>query len=240
LYIEALYNVKQRNDSLAIVGLNTIIQNNPNSPLKEKAATMIDVLKRRKEIETYLTNLQVTRAEDDQILIPTETKPVVKQQAPVATPPVVIQKPAVAVPVIKDTVAKAPPLLTSGSFVIKPDAPHTVVMILDKVDGVYINEAKNAFNRYNKQNYYGQVIDITKDVIDADRSMLIMSVFADGAAALQYYDKIKRDASREVSWLPANKYSFIIITSDNLQVLKTNKDINGYKALLNKQYPGKF
>ena len=57
---------------------------------------------------------------------------------------------------------------------------------------------------------------------------------------MEYYDKIKRSASREVSWLPATKYSFVIITSDNLQVLKTNKDITGYKALLNKQYPGKF
>lgn len=241
LYIEALYNVKQRNDSLAIMGLNTIIQNNPNSPLKDKAATMIDVLKRRKEIEDYLTKLQVTRVEDDKILIPSDdNKPVAKQQAPVATLPVVIQKPGAAVPVIKDTLPKAPPLLTNGAFTIKPDAPHTVVMILDKVDGVYANEARNAFNRYNKENYYGQPIDITKDAIDAEHTILIISSFADGAAALQYCEKIRKDASREVSWLPANKYSFIIIAGDNLQVLKTNKDITGYKALLNKQYPGKF
>ena len=239
LYIEALYNIKQHSDSIAIVGLNTIIQNNPTSPLKDKAATMIDVLKRRKEIETYLTNLQVTRAEDDQVLIQNDNQPVAKQQPQVTGIPKSIQKPAVTAPVIKDTLLKAP-LLTSGSFVIKPDAPHTVVMILDKVDGVYINEAKNAFNRYNKENYYGQPFEITKDELDADRSILVISSFTDGAAALQYCDKIKRDASREVSWLPANKYSFIIITTENLLVLKTNKDINGYKALLNKQYPGKF
>lgn len=241
LYIEALYNVKQRNDSVAIAGLNTIIQNNPNSPLKDKAITMIDVLRRRKEIETYLTNLQVTRVEDDKILIPSgDTKPVAKQQAPVAAVPVTIQKPAAAVPVIKDTLPKAPPLLTNGAFTIKPDAPHTVLMILDKVDGVYVNEAKNAFSRYNKENYYGQTIDITKDIIDAEHNVLIISSFADGAAALQYCEKIRRDAPREISWLPAGKYSFVIITMDNLQVLKTNKDITGYKALLNKQYPGKF
>jgi hypothetical protein len=209
--------------------------------LKDKAATMIDVLKRRKEIEDYLTNLQVTRVEDDKILIPSgDNKPVVKQQAPVAAVPTAIQKPAAAVPVIKDTVPKAPALLTNGAFTIKPDAPHTVVMILEKVDGVYINEAKNAFGRYNKENYYGQVIDITKDAIDADHNILIFASFADGAAALQYCEKIRKDAAREISWLPANKYSFIIITGENLQVLKTNKDLTGYKALLNKQYPGKF
>jgi tetratricopeptide (TPR) repeat protein len=238
LYIEALYNVRQHNDSIAIAGLNTIIQNNPASPLKGKAETMIDVLKRRKEIEDYLTKLQVTRAESDNVLIP-DDKPVEKQKAPVTTAPVLIQKPTVSAPVIRDTI-KAPPVFTSGAFILKPEAAHTVLMILDKVDGVYVNEARNAFNRYNKENYYGQPIDIAKDVIDAEHSILVISSFADAAAAIEYYEKIKRSASREVSWLPANKYSFVIITNENLLALKANKDITGYRALLNKQYPGKF
>lgn len=240
LYIEALYNVRQRNDSIAIAGLNALIQNNSNSPLNDKAATMIDVLMRRKEIETYLTNLQVTRAEDDTKLIAIEDNKPVAKAPPVASgaPPkqIVVTAPSVNV---KDTV-KAVPLLAKGLFVMKPDAPHTVIMILDKVDGVYVNEAKNALSRYNKENYYGQIIDISKDVLDAGINLLVMSSFADGAAALEYYTKVKKDAPRELSWLPANKYSFLIITGENLQVLKENKDITGYKTLLNTLYPGKF
>ena len=77
-------------------------------------------------------------------------------------------------------------------------------------------------------------------MIDGEHSILVISSFTDGAIALQYYDKIKKDAPREVSWLPANKYSFFIISAENLQLLKINKDIAGYKTLLNKQYPGKF
>jgi tetratricopeptide (TPR) repeat protein len=241
LYIEALYNVRQRNDSVAIAGLNAIIQNNPSSPLKAKAETMIDVLKRRDEIEAYLTSLEVTRAEEDVVIKQDENnKPVAKQQPAAATVTPVIKKPAVAVPVIKDTMPLAPPQLTSAGFVIKPDAKHIVLMVLDKVDGVYVNEAKNAFTRYNKENYYSNFYEIAKDIIDADHSILAISTFTDDAEALQYYDKIKKAAAREVSWLPAAKYSFIIITNENLQVLKTNKDLAGYKALLNKQYPGKF
>jgi outer membrane protein assembly factor BamD (BamD/ComL family) len=240
LYIEALYNVRQRNDSIAIAGLNALIQNNPNSPLRNKAETMIDVLQRRKEIETYLTNLQVTRAEDDTKLIAIEdNKPIVKAPPVAPAAPakqLVLTAPAVNV---KDTV-KAVPLLAKGSFVMKTAAPHTVIMILDKVDGVYVNEAKNALSRYNKENYYGQVIDITKDALDAGLNLLVMSSFADGAAALEYYTKLKKDAPIELSWLPANKYSFLIITNENLQVLKENKDITGYKTLLNTIYPGKF
>ena len=65
-------------------------------------------------------------------------------------------------------------------------------------------------------------------------------LFADAASALLYYDKIKRNAAAEISWLPANKYSFLIITEENLQLLKTNKNLAGYKALLNTQFPNRF
>lgn len=225
LYIEALQNVKNRNDSAAIQGLQLIISNNPTSPLKEKAETMIAVLKRRAEIEKYLTDLQVTRAEENQLKVPDMPKPV---------------NPVAPAPVIKDTVAKAPAPLTSGPFVMAVNAPHYVIMILNKVDQVYTNEARNAFIRYNKENYYGQPININKDVLDADNNLLVITSFPDAAAALLYYNKIKKDAVSEISWLPANKYSFLIITEANLQLLKTNKNLQGYKALLNTQFPNRF
>ncbi len=225
LYIEALHYVKNHDDSAAIRGLQTLMNTYPSSPLKEKASTMIDVLRRRAEIEKYLTSLEITRDEDD--------KPIkVEQKA-------VVNKPPAAVPVADSTKKVVPPL-TSGPFVMSLSSPHYVLMILEKVDPVYVTEARNAFNRYNKENYFGQTIQINKDALDADRSLLVISPFPDAAAALLYYDKIKRSAKSEISWLPANKYSFLIITDANLQLLKTNKNIPDYKNLLNTQYPNRF
>lgn len=226
LYIEALNHVKNRDDSAAIKGLQLIIANDPNSPLRSKAETMIDVLKRRAEIEKYLTSLEITRAGENQLNAPVMPKPVNKP----VTPPTVL----------KDTVAKVPPPLSSGPFVMAVNAPHHVLMILDKVDQVYINEAKNAFTRYNRENYYSQPLTIVKDAIDGERNLLVISSFPDAAAAMLYYEKIKRSAASEVSWLPATKYSFLIITDENLQLLKTNKNLTGYKALLNTQFPNRF
>ena len=225
LYIEALQNVKNRDDSAAIKGLQLIISNNPTSPLKAKAETMIDVLRRRAEIEKYLTNLQVTRAEENQLKTPETPKAVNKPVTP---------------SVLKDTVAKIAPALTSGPFVMAVNAPHHVIMVLNKVDQVYTNEAKNALTRYNKENFYGQTININKDALDADNNLLVITSFPDAAAAMIYYNKIKKDAASELSWLPANKYSFLIITEANLQLLKTNKNLTGYKALLNTQFPNRF
>ena len=225
LYIEALHNVKNRDDSAAIKGLQAIIANNPTSPLKDKAQTMIDVLKRRGEIEEYLTKLEVTRAGENQVTITEPPKPVNKPIVPVEK---------------KDTVAKVQPPLTRGSFAMAVNSPHHVLMVLDKVDPVYVTEARNAFNRYNRENYYGQPININTDTLDAQRNLLVITSFPDAATALLYYTKIKRDAASEISWLPANKYSFLIITDANLQLLKENKDLTGYKTLLNTQFPNRF
>lgn len=240
LYIEALHHVKNRDDSAAIKGLQSIIAGNPDSPLKDKAQTMIDVLRRRTEIEQYLTNLEVTRAEENQVKIPEQPAQTAKPVMPAKITDTIVRVP-IPVPVPKDTVAKtitAPVKL--GSFTMTLAAPHVVLMILDKVDPVYVTEARNAFNRYNRENYWGQPININTDVLDAEKNLLVISQFSDAAAALLYYDKIKRSAAAEISWLPANKYSFLIITNDNLQLLKTNKDLQGYKSLLNMQFPNRF
>lgn len=227
LYIEALYHVRQRNDSMAISSLEILMNTYPASPLKAKAQTMIDVLKRRKDIETYLTNLQITRDTGNNMIIPADN-------------PVVNNKP-LTLPVARDSAKHiVVPPLTNGAFTMALNAPHLVIMVLEKVDPVYVNEAKNAFSRYNTENYYGQPLAISKESMDADHNLLVTSSFPDAATALQYYIKIKKAAAAEVSWLPANKYSFLIITMGNLQLLKANKNIAEYKKLLNTQYPGKF
>ncbi|MGG9972403.1 tetratricopeptide repeat protein [Ferruginibacter sp. SUN002] len=243
LYIEAIYHVKQKSDSIAKIVLKNIIQLYPTSPLKAKSEKLIDVLSRRAEIEKYLTDLQVTRAKEDDIIkiddapIVNNTMPVVADTiaAVVNTPltPVVIEK--------KDTVKiVAPTIITSGPFAFNEAAPQNVIMLLDKVDGTYINEAKNAFSRYISEGYGDRQITLTKDAIDKDYAILIFSSFDDAKKAMDYMNKLKRAAPTEVSWLQSNKYSFFICSDENLQKLKANKDIAGYKLLLNKQYPGKF
>ena len=241
LYIESMYYIKERKDSNAIATLNNLQELYPSSPLHDKASTMIDVLSRRDSIEKYLTNLEVTRAEEDKAIFVDESNatPGVPVQKP-AEPKTVIIKPAVKPGILRDSIIKVPDQYVSGSFVFKADQPHYVTMILDKVDGVYINEAKNAFNRYNKESYYTQNLVITRDAIDAEKTLLLFGPFEDAAAAEKYFDKVKKAAPTEVSWLQATKYSFLIISESNLQVLKTTKDLPAYKKLLNANLGNKF
>lgn len=251
LYIESVYYVRQRNDSLAIITLSNIINNYPNSPLKNKAANMIDVLSRRYDIENYLTNLKIERLkEDSQIVIREDLQRVNRVPSLVQNSSTVRQNN----PAIKDSMNTNPvtpakndtaqttikPAVMASSYSFAPETLQYVVMLLDKVDPVYISEARNAFNRFNRQTSSTPKIEITRDTLDKERSLLVFSQFENADAAIAYADKLKKNAASEVSWLPANKYSFFITSESNLQLLKSKKDLQNYIKLLSTKYPGKF
>ncbi|MEO5647549.1 MAG: hypothetical protein ABIQ56_04255, partial [Chitinophagaceae bacterium] len=233
LYIEAVYHIRQRNDSAATIILKQIINKYPGTPLNLKAANMLEVLGKRTQIESYLTTLQVERAKDDSLVVikDNNVNPQLTNNLPVNGQPV---NPQVNVPVVTNLPTP------TGPFSFNPAEAQYVVMVLDKVDAVFASEARNAFNRYNREKFASQAIEIRKDVMDKDRSLLLFSNFKDAEAAIAYTTRIRKDAGSEVSWLPPAKYSFIILSESNLQLLKQNKDLQGYKSLLNSRFPGIF
>lgn len=242
LYIESVYHIRQHADSTALQTLATLVTQYPESPLRQKAVTLMDVLKRRDSIENYLTNLQVERvkeADELSVFDDTKTSRDVNQQTE-------RQQPIISVaPVRADTATllperQLPAPVKRADFTFDAMEPQYVVMLLKKVDPVYASEARNAFIRYNREKFYQQKIDIVKDTLDGDRSLLVFSSFLNAEEAMKYVTRISRDAASEVSWLPADKYSFYIISAANLELLKENKKLEDYIQLLNTQYPGVF
>jgi tetratricopeptide (TPR) repeat protein len=238
-YIEAIYYVQCEQDTDAIVKLDTLIKLFPTSPLSEKAKTLIDVLKRRKEIEAYLSSLEITRApEDDKILI-ADNKTIETKKAVAVTPSAPKLAEIKPIKTMQDGAVSLPPSMLSGEFKWQPAKQHNVIMLLDKVDEVYVTEVVNAYKRYNTSNGLNS-ISVSKLPLNAQQNMVSFSKFENAEEAILYFEKIKRAAPTQVSWLQASKYSFFIINDDNLQLLKTNKALDKYKQLLNNQYPGKF
>ncbi|HEY1202992.1 MAG TPA: tetratricopeptide repeat protein, partial [Niastella sp.] len=295
LYIQSVYYIKQRQDDSAKKTLTDITRLFPTSPMAAKARALIDVLSRRKQIEEYLTNLQIERPAEDSTAEPVAvvTPPPVKQQPvvqqpAVQDPPVAAkpdpkpatnmpktQQPASTVPKVdqpKPDVAKIdkpvttpvkppvnqlpPPPVKKDSTAIpkvkveepKPlvlthnaEQPHYVAIVLDKVDPVYVNEARNAFTRYNREQYSTKGLSVNNQNVSDAYKLVLIGAFPNAGEAMNYIDKTKKLAATEiVPWLPATKYSFIIVTDNNLQVLMNTKDVNALKQFLNQQYPGKF
>ncbi len=243
LYIEAVYYVKQREDSVAKKVLNDLIAQFGNSPLKEKATTLLDVLGRRAQIEEELRNMVVTRIPGDTatgkepITIITQPKPDTSNVQPVkpVQPPVVNKIPPA------DTSAVKPPVNVSSSYVNAPNEAHYVVLLLNKVDPVFSNEAKNAFLRYNRTNYSAKNFSADLFELNADYKMLLIAPFTNAEDAINYIDKTKpKTASEIIPWLKGGKYFFSILTNGNFDLLKLKKDVDVYKAFLNQYFPGKF
>ena len=203
---------------------------------------MIDVLKRRSSIENYLSTLSIERAKEDSQIIVYDDATISKGVLPVITNNNQKPKDAVIIPgkAVMDSAKKLPPPVSNGTFTFDPLTPQYVIMVLNKVDPVYSSEARNAFTRYNREKFSSLGIEITKDTLDKDRTLLIFTQFENADAAINYRDKLKKDAASEISWLPAEKYSFYIISNTNLDLLKQNKNLQNYIELLNKKYPGKF
>jgi outer membrane protein assembly factor BamD (BamD/ComL family) len=242
LYIESIYYVSKHDDSTAINTLTSLTQQFGSSPLSQKAETMIDVLHRRSEIESYLTNLQVTRLSDDEPSPVVNLNPVenIIDKKEIKKADSVVTKPVTKVAQQKTDTVKS----ISGAaktFVFNASDQQFVGIILNKVDPVYASETKNAFNRYNQSNFYNQRINVTNTKLNDSLNIVLLGPFTDAASALIYVDKVKpKTAGQIIPWLKPDKYSFTIISQSNLDVLNDTKDMNGYKSLMDKVLPGKF
>ena len=241
LYIESVYFVSKKEDSSALVSLKNLVNKYPGTALAEKAKTMIDVLGRRTEIEDYLTNLQITRAEEDvaQVVTFSSTEPELNR--PVKKLDSMVTRPIIQKIIINnvDTAAKAPVVVKSFTF--KPEEQQYVLLLLDQVAPVYVNEAKNAFSRFNKEKFYNQKLDLNSVKLDDRYNLLLIGPFADAIGATDYVDKTRPvTTNRILPWLAADKYNYVIISKANLELLKENKDIDGYRKLLKTVLPEKF
>jgi len=274
LYIESIYYVKNREDSIAINRLEEINKLFPNTPLKEKASTMIDVLKRRKEIETYLTNLKIEKSAEitERPIELNDVTTVKKAPAPKAEiglkqAPVLQVKPLKIEPkeqsltinlkeVKVDTTRKLPnvvlidaplqklePTKTApiNQYLFSTNDPHFVAVALDKVDGIFAGEAKNAFNRFNREQFGNLNLAIGNETILPTLQLVLVGPFSNAGEAVSYINKAKpQAAARIVPWLAPEKYSFLILSGANLNVLKSKKDIQEYRGFLHGVFPDIF
>lgn len=330
LYIQAVAQINERSDSLAIGSLQEIINRVPSTPMAEKAQNLIDILGKRADIEAYLQALKIEPIQEDSLVLPIDevkiipapkpepkkeplpeppapatkeikasitekNKPSNKKQDIVISPStqsidsvgkLVKQPNAIVSTTVKDTLKttapsepvtnndKKPVIVKSDSSIknapvvkinpptpvkttapmisipvkeIKPsfeeipNQPHYVMLLTDQVDGIFVGEAKNAFNRYNKQKINAPDLLVSTDKINDTQRLLMIGAFKDQSTAWDYLEKIKKLATTEIiPWLPANKYRIYLISQKNLDLLLKEKNIENFKTFIEKTYPGKF
>lgn len=243
LYIESIYYIKQKQDNIAINRLESIQSLFPKTEIADKATNMIGVLKRRKEIEAYLSNLNIERPEEvvsrNVDLNSTNTTNIdLPKKVPAI--PNHIQKLA-PVPAIQE-ISKPVIPKNDSSFQFEAADSQYVVFVLNKVDPIFISESKNAFNRFNQERFYGQKIPIAiLPINDSIQFLLIGMPFTNASNAISYMDLVKSlTSSRIIPWLTADKYNYSIISLSNLAILQKRKNYTKYSEFLHQLFPDKF
>lgn len=241
LYIESVYYIKQKQDSIAKLRLATISALFPNNPIAEKAKTMLDVLNKRAEIEAYLTNLSIERPiETEERKIDLNTTQT--QQIPIiAKTPTTVRVPEKVTPTAPIVSAIIEKKTLPDEYTFNTADSQYVAIALYKVDPVFVNEAKNAFNRFNQDRYYGQKLPITVIRINEAEQLLLMGPFVNATEASTYTDKNKGlAATRIIPWLTPDKYSFSIISPSNLTILRKKGETAQYWQMLKNLFPDKY
>jgi hypothetical protein len=72
-----------------------------------------------------------------------------------------------------DTVVNKPII---SAYAFKPDDKYYAAVILTKVDMVWVNETKNAFNMYNRGKYYNKQFEYTVTPINAEYKVLLIGI----------------------------------------------------------------
>ncbi len=240
LYVKALYLIHTNMDSLAIEQCKKIIRTYSISPIADIAKNTIVVLKNKQRIIQYLDSTVIIKDEYVVRRLPDLYQPevVVNQVDSVNTIKSAIdllnQK-------NKSTVANALPTVIIGPFKYIPADNTLVGVILKKVDPVYQNEVRNAVDIYTRNQFIFRSFKVNLDTINKQNSVVVVSTFRSYAEALAFLVKMRNNIpATSFSWLDRSKYEFVLLSKENLKVLKESKEIEMYKQLLNKALPEIF
>ena len=251
MYIEAVYYAHERKDSSATKILGQLVAQFPKDPLAPKAARLKDVLGRRTQIEQYLTNLHVERDKEDSLNIDTTSQAVkAPVPAPIAAGPPDLHRarendayPMLGVPVVgQGGLSGRPGLLVSSkpvqglhsdSYYFDPSSPHLVLLVMTQVASVYSTEAKNAFSRYDQDVHYQEDIPLDTMLLQAGVNVIRIGPFKNIIDAIAYQMGVQRNSPKDIiPWLAASKYQFVVISLDNLTVLRQKKNLTEYSTFI--------
>ncbi|MFY8003192.1 MAG: tetratricopeptide repeat protein, partial [Chitinophagaceae bacterium] len=246
-YLDCIQLARSKQDSLAKDALVNFLKNHPTDPLAEKAQIMLEVLRERDAIELHLTYSTEEKIIDDtiterriileetQLQVKERNKPTVGNISATTVKPIINQPVALPPPAINNS-----PLAKAKEFVFDAKDKYWVGLIF-KPDDASLNEVRNAFNRYNKQIFYDRVPALNDINLNSASKLLLYGTFDDAAAAIKYFDKIKLQASYSIiPWIQPTRYQFILISNQNLDLLKENKQLENYLNYIKKIFPDKF
>ncbi|MFZ9299789.1 MAG: tetratricopeptide repeat protein [Chitinophagaceae bacterium] len=234
LYIESVYYVREKNDSLALDILKKLQMLFPTSAITPKAKILADVVGKRAELEKYLTELDVVRVNEvEQTIDPAliDSGLTIKDSVKLIS----------SIPENIDSTKNKPNPSEHNidGYTFNPSDIHVVVLVLQKIDNVYLNEARNALRKYNREQLIELPIINTTDY-GTDIRFLSLGNFSNRTEANAYLAKVNTESSRSIfPWLPKEKYYFLAISTINFEQMVKKQELERYQQIIKEHTPYK-
>jgi adenosyl cobinamide kinase/adenosyl cobinamide phosphate guanylyltransferase len=222
---------QQRQDSIAIVLLDSIIYANQNELIRSKAKNIIAEIKKRKETESYLKNLRIVLPEPAPLII-TEELVVSPQQKNNTSTADNKSQDSTGTKQAKESHPTATPI---PAIIFTNDSleEHYMAIVTNKVKEVFVKETQTAFNYLNEDEYKKLQLNTTYVQFDDEVYIVWIGPFANQASGIQYIQKIKPRLKKElISFIPEKQYEIYIFGKSNLLQIKSKDDLKLYQEYM--------
>ena len=229
-FIQVKMYAQQRMDSIALILLDSIILQNTNEKIRDRAKNIIAELKNRKETESYLNDLILTKeildpVNDNNNTLATTAANTAITTAPLETAAATLQK-----PIIKPS---ANPLIPAIAFTNDSTEPHYIALATQKVTATFVKEMQNAFTYLNNDEFIKQKLNVTYIQFNENSYIVWIGPFENSQVAKTYMNKVKPRLSTEIiSFVPSKQYEIYLLSKSNILLIKDEADLKQYQQYM--------
>ena len=227
-FIRVKMYAQQRKDSLAINLLDSIVLQNQNELIRERAKNIIAELKNRKKTETYLSKLvniiPVSVLIDSTSITATSSN---NQDQVNKKSALSINK--------KSTIDSNQSLTNNTSIQFTNDSTedHYMAMIIKGSKEVFVKEAQNALDNLNNDEFKKLGLSVTYVQFNENTYIVWVGPFDNQKESIQYTQKIKpRFQTELISFIPSKQYEIFIFGKTNIMQITSNEDLLKYKDFM--------
>ena len=228
-FIQVKMYAQQRMDSVAIVLLDSIVLQNTNEKIRDRAKNILEELKNRKQTESYLTNLNLSKEILDTIaLVNTAaiSKPN-KKDNPIKNDN----------SNVKDTTTTKQiatiPIIAALPFTNDSSEQYYIAFATQKVSATFVKEMQTAFTYLNNDEFIKQKLNVTYIQFNENSYIVWIGPFVNNLDAKTYMNKVKPRLSTEIiSFVPSKQYEIYLLSKSNILLIKDEADLKQYQQYM--------
>ena len=232
-FLKVKMNAQQGKDSIAIVLLNVIINQNKSEAIKARAKQIITEINNRKATEAYLSALKIEKPKKfvnakeevlEQTKIPSIT---IKNDSSLNK---LSKKNDMAVVDTRKDSTQTMATMNQILFTNDSLEPHYIALQTMNVSAVFVKEIQNALKDFHAEAFSKLNLVVTFVQFTNQSHIVWIGPFSKAADGIDYIKKVKPKLSTEIiSFVPKKQYDLTLIGKSNVILINNQEQLDQYK-----------